>query len=139
MFNDMDKSNNHHAGNHRQEAHIPVGPQESLDHRQDSMTPRQWALHVARERMQIACTDVEIKQVVLTLAKALGASKVEDGSIKALHAVLLKLERPEIGDKEATPPREPRKQTLRGGESRCSTPGSTACTMRPELARGRLV
>ena len=61
----------------------------------------QWALHVARERMQIACTDVEIKQVFLTLAKALGASKVEDGSIKALHAVLLKLERPEMSDKEA--------------------------------------
>ena len=101
MFNDMDKSNNHHAGNDRQEAHIPVGPQESLDHGQDSMTPRQWALHVARERMQIACTDVEIKQVFLTLAKALGASKVEDGSIKALHAVLLKLERPEMSDKEA--------------------------------------
>ena len=91
----------HHAGNDRKEAHLPVGPAEGLDHGQDGMTPRQRALHVARERMQIARTDVEIKQVFFTLAKALGASKVEDGSIKALHAVVLKLERPEMSDKEA--------------------------------------
>ena len=101
MFNDMDESNNYHAGNDRQEVHLPIGPLESLDHGQDSMTPRQWALHVARKRLQIARTDVEIKQVFVTLAKALGASKVEDGSIKALHAVVLKLERPEMSDKEA--------------------------------------
>ena len=101
MFNDTDESNNCHAGYDRQEVHLPIGPPESLDHGQDSMTPRQWALHVARKRLQIARTDVEIKQVFLTLATALGASKVEDGSIKALHAVLLKLERPEMGDKEA--------------------------------------
>ena len=101
MFNDMDESNNYHAGNDRQEAHLPIGPPESLDHGQDSMTPGQWALHVARKRLQIARTDVEIKQVFVTLAKALGASKVEDGSIKALHAVVLKLERPEMSDKEA--------------------------------------
>ena len=91
----------HGAGNDRKEAHLPVGPAEGLDHGQDGMTPRQRALHVARERMQIARTDVEIKQVFFTLAKALGASKVEDGSIKALHAVVLKLERPEMSDKEA--------------------------------------
>ena len=101
VFNGMDKSNNYHAGNDRKEAHLPVGPAEGLDHGQDGMTPRQRALHVARERMQIARTDVEIKQVFFTLAKALGASKVEDGSIKALHAVVLKLERPEMSDKEA--------------------------------------
>ena len=65
------------------------------------MTPSQWALHVAHERMQIARTDVETKPVFFTLAKALGASKVEDGSINALHAVVLKLERPEMSDKEA--------------------------------------
>ena len=43
----------HGAGNDRKEAHLPVGPAEGLDHGQDGMTPRQRALHVARERMQI--------------------------------------------------------------------------------------
>ena len=101
----MDEGNNGGgAGSERQEPHLPVSPPRSLGPDQGGMTPRQRALHVARERMQIlqiARTDVEIKQVFFTLAKALGASKVEDGSIKALHAVVLKLERPEMSDKEA--------------------------------------
>jgi len=89
------------AGSERQEPHLPVSPPGSLGPDQDSMTPRQRALHVARQRMQTARTDAEILQAVHTLAKALGASRTEGGTIKALHAVLLTLERPEMSDKQA--------------------------------------
>eukprot|EP00964_Phaeocystis_antarctica_P038973 scaffold22291_cov66-Phaeocystis_antarctica.AAC.1 len=51
--------------------------------------------------METARTDAEIQQVVHTLARALGASRTESGTIKALHAVLLTLERPEMSDKQA--------------------------------------
>eukprot|EP00964_Phaeocystis_antarctica_P043959 scaffold25231_cov57-Phaeocystis_antarctica.AAC.1 len=40
-----------------------------------------------------------------------------------------------MSDKEAYSSTGASKSNFRGGESRCSTPGSTACTMRPELAR----
>ena len=100
MFNELDKGNDD-AGSERQELHLRVIPPGSLDHGQDGMIPRQQALHVARQRMQIARTDAEIQQVVHTLAKTLGASRIESGTIKALHAVLLTLERPEMSDKEA--------------------------------------
>jgi hypothetical protein len=46
-------------------------------------------------------TDAEIFLVVRTLAVALGASRTEAGSIKALLAVLITLERPEMGEEEA--------------------------------------
>jgi len=100
MLNELDEGNND-AGSERQEAHLPVGPPGSLDHGQGSMTPRQRALHVARQRMQFARTDAEIQQAVHTLATALGASRIEGATIKALHAVLLTLERPEMSDKQA--------------------------------------
>ena len=67
----------------------------------DGMTPRQQALHVARECMRIRRTDVEIYQVVRQLAVALGANRTEGGTIKALHAVLLQLDRPGMNDIEA--------------------------------------
>jgi hypothetical protein len=84
-----------------QEPHAPVGPPGSLDPGQDSLTPRQRALHVARQRMQIARNNIESYQVFHTLAVALGASRVEGGTILALHAVLLQMDRPGMSKKEA--------------------------------------
>ena len=69
--------------------------------RQRILTPRQQALHVARQRIHTAHVDVEVYQVVRTLAVALGASRTETGTIKALHSVLLQLERPGMSDEEA--------------------------------------
>ena len=65
------------------------------------MTPRQQALHVARHRIQATSVDVEVCQAVRTLAVALGASRTETATIKALRAVLLQLERPEMSREEA--------------------------------------
>ena len=85
-----------------QEPHLPVGPPGSLDPDQDSMTPnRQRALLVARQRLQIAGTNAESHQVLYTLAMALGASRVEGGTIKALHAVLLRMDRTGMSEREA--------------------------------------
>ena len=105
MFNELDEGlNDGGAGSEPQEPqepHLPVSPQGSLDPEQDSMAPRQRALHVARQHLKIVHTDAEREHVVHTLAKALGASRIEGGTIKALHAVLLTLERPEMSDKQA--------------------------------------
>ena len=65
------------------------------------MTPEQQALHVARQCMQIPHTDAEMCQFVRTLAIALGASRTEAGTVKALLAVLVSLERPEMSEEEA--------------------------------------
>ena len=68
------------------------------------MTPRQQALYVALQglqRMQAARTKIEIFQLVHRLAVALGASRMESGSIKALHAVLIQMGQPGMGEKEA--------------------------------------
>ena len=81
-----------------QEPHLPVGPTASLDPDQDSLTPRQRALHVARQRLQIARTSIESFQIVQTLVVALGAIHVEGGTIKALLAVLLQMDRPGMSD-----------------------------------------
>ena len=64
------------------------------------MTRGQQALHMARQRMQIARTDAEINQVVNTLALALGATRPEDATLKALFAVLVHLNRPEMSERE---------------------------------------
>ena len=53
------------------------------------MTPEQQAISVALSRIQVAQTDVEVCKVARTLAYALGATRVEVGTIKALHGVLL--------------------------------------------------
>ena len=63
------------------------------------------ALHVARQSLRVASTEFEIFQVCGTLATALVVTRVTSGAhsggIKAVHAVLLKLERPGMSDKEA--------------------------------------
>ena len=51
--------------------------------------------------MQRSHTDAEKYQVVRTLALALGAKRPKAGTIKALQAVLMLLERPEMSDEEA--------------------------------------
>jgi hypothetical protein len=97
--NDLDEGHNDGgAGSEPQEPHLPVGPTASLDPDQDSLTPRQRALHVARQRLQIARTSIESFQIVQTLAVALGAIHVEGGTIKALLAVLLQMDRPGMSD-----------------------------------------
>ena len=74
---------------------------ESLGHGQCSMAPGQQALYAARECMQSSHTDAEICQVIRKLAVALGARRPEAGTINALRAVLMVLERPEMSDTEA--------------------------------------
>ena len=99
----------------RQEPNLPVGPSTdntlpcSLSAGQSNMTPRQRALHVARRRMLVVQSDVQAYQVVRTLAVALGASRTEAGTVTALHAVLLQLAQPGMGNAEAykTTRREP--------------------------------
>ena len=95
----------------RQEPHLPVGPPVapscccqlpgSLDHGQDSKASRLQALHVARQSLQISRTDVEIFQVLRNLSLALGSTRTESGTIKAVHAVLLQLDRPGKSEKDA--------------------------------------
>ena len=90
------------GGRGRKETALPTSSTpESLGHGQGSMTPGQQALHAARECMQSSHTDAEICPVVRTLAVALGARRPEAGTIKALRAVLMLLERPEMSDEEA--------------------------------------
>ena len=84
----------------------PVNPScgplpESLDHGQGNRTPRQQALHVARQSLQVTRTDLEIFQVVRALSLALGSVRTESGTVKAVHAVLLQMNRPEMSEKEA--------------------------------------
>ena len=96
--------NLHEDGRERQAPALPTSPTpESLSHGQGqgSMTPEQQALHVARQCMQIPHTDAEMCQFVRTLAIALGASRTEAGTVKALLAVLVSLERPEMSEEEA--------------------------------------
>ena len=63
-------------------------------------TPEQ-ALQIALHGVQTARSDAEVHQVVRTLAIALGASRTEVGTIKAVHAVLLQLLQPDMSDAEA--------------------------------------
>eukprot|EP00964_Phaeocystis_antarctica_P042994 scaffold24650_cov82-Phaeocystis_antarctica.AAC.2 len=91
-------------GGGRKETALPTSSTpESLDHGQGSMTPGQQALHVARQCIQSSSmhTDAETSQVVRTLAVALGASRPEAGTIKALRAVVMLLEQPEMSEEEA--------------------------------------
>ena len=86
---------------------VPHGVQDVVDNRPQlqggnrPMTPRQQALYVALQRAQVARTEIEIYQLVNTLAKALGASRTESGTIRALHAVLIHIGRPGMSEKEA--------------------------------------
>ena len=67
----------------------------------EQQSPTTGLLHVALSGMQVAQTDTQVYKVVRTLAVALGATRAETGTIKALHAVLMQLVRPEMGDTEA--------------------------------------
>ena len=74
----------------------------NLVHGQPKMTPEQQALRVARYSLQIARNNDEAGRVIRTLAFALGASRTENGTIKALHAILLQLQQPRrLSDREA--------------------------------------
>jgi len=64
------------------------------------LTPKQ-ALHLARHRIQFADTDAKVYEVVRALAMALGASRPEAGTIRALHAVLIQLAWPGTSNMEA--------------------------------------
>ena len=75
--------------------------QANLVHGQSNATPGQQAIGVALSRIQVAQTDVEVCEVARTLAYALGATRTEVGTIKALHAVLLQMTRPGMSDMEA--------------------------------------
>ena len=66
-----------------------------------SVTPSQQALHVACLCLQREHTDAEACQVARALAVSLGASRVESGTIKALHAIVLQLVCPGMSDTEA--------------------------------------
>ena len=81
------------GGSERGEFHL-------ADPGQVGMTRGQQALYMARQRMQISRTDAEIHQVVHTLALALGATRTEAASRKALLAVLVLLNRPEMSEQE---------------------------------------
>ena len=92
------------GGRERQGTSLPTSPiHESLGHAQGSRRSRQQALHAARQCMQSSHTDAEICRVVRTLAVALGDGETDGGwhHIKALRAVLMVLERPEMSDEEA--------------------------------------
>ena len=89
--------------------HLPVDslvhrtslkPPERLGQCQGSMILRGQALDVARHRIGLVHTDIEVRQVVGTLAMALGAKRTETGTIKALHAVLLQLVWPAMSNVE---------------------------------------
>ena len=64
------------------------------------MTSRQQALQVARQSLQITRTD-DIFKVIRTLCLALGSTRTESGTVKAVHAVLLQLDRPGMAEREA--------------------------------------
>jgi hypothetical protein len=63
-------------------------------------TPEQ-AVLVARRDILVAQDQIQVQRVVRTLGMALGASRIETGTTKALHAVLLQLAHPEMNDIEA--------------------------------------
>ena len=57
-------------------------------------------LHMVRQRMQVSSTDAEVDQVVDKLALALGATRPEVRTRKALLAVIDLLNRPEMSEQE---------------------------------------
>ena len=59
------------------------------------------ALRLARQDLQTTRDPVEWYQVIFVLAEALGAARVEKGTLNALQAVLLQLDRPGMSDTEA--------------------------------------
>ena len=58
-------------------------------------------LLVARRSILVAQNQVDVHRIVRTLGIALGAIRMEAGTIRALHAVLLQLARPGMNNTEA--------------------------------------
>ena len=79
----------------------PMPSMAILAYGHNNMTPEQQAISVALRCIQVARTDVEVCKVARTLAYALGATRAEVGTIKALHGVLLQMTRPGMSDMEA--------------------------------------
>ena len=63
-------------------------------------TPEQ-ALLVARRDILVSQDQIHVHRVVRTLGMALGATRLEVGTLRALHAVLLQQARPGMNDMEA--------------------------------------
>ena len=63
-------------------------------------TPEQ-ALLIARRDILVAEDQIHVHRVIRTLGLALGATRMEAGTIRALHAVLLQQARPGMHDIEA--------------------------------------
>ena len=63
-------------------------------------TPEQAVLVACRDIL-VAQDQIQVQRVVRTLGMALGASRIETGTTKALHAVLLQLAHPGMNDIEA--------------------------------------
>ena len=63
-------------------------------------TPEQ-ALLIARRDILVAEDQIHVHRVIRTLGLALGATRMEAGTIRALHAVLLQQARPGMNDMEA--------------------------------------
>ena len=72
-----------------------------LGHDQNIMTIEQQAISVAFDRIQVVQTEAEVCKVARALALALGSTRVEMATTKALHAVLLQMTRPGMTDWQA--------------------------------------
>ena len=81
-----------------------LGCSQSNTHRRTASdgvpTPEQ-ALLIARRDILIAEDQIHVHRVVRTLGMALGSTRMEAGSIRALHTVLLQQARPGMNDGEA--------------------------------------
>ena len=79
----------------------PPKPPGSLSQGQSSMFLCGQAVDVAFREIQLVHTDIDTFRVVSTLAMALGAKRMETGTTKAVHAVLLQLVRPSMSNVDA--------------------------------------
>ena len=78
---------------------LPVDPSycqlpERLDQGQDIKVFRMQAVHVARQSLQNTRDGEEICKILRHLCLALGSTRTESGTIKAVHAALLNLDQP---------------------------------------------
>ena len=79
----------------------PPKPPGSLSQGQSSMFLCGQAVDVAFRDIQLVHTDIDAFRVVSTLAMALGAKRMETGTTKAVHAVLLQMVRPSMSNVDA--------------------------------------
>ena len=78
---------------------LPVDPSycqlpERLDQGQDIKVFRMQAVHVARQSLQNTRDGEDICKILRNLCLALGSTRTESGTIKAVHAALLNLDQP---------------------------------------------